>query len=291
MPLDLNLKPNLEIPNEVWDFLEDRDFVNFPVPLLNPPAETENGLVWSGHELVMLSDTLAAFEKDDDASCYMPYGEMFKIVANEDETRFAQIYAIFFEKMDGEWEMLYRLMNCDRVFSESGQAVPVPLDSSESSDNPLSSNWMLSLSGIDNWLTLDAYLNFYCRARSYNIPDVTANIYKQLDYMEGAIWDKRDIRVMTMPGDIIVLVSKLTKGWALMIDVVNNSRLARFVMDDPPHLIESFWRIHSKIFLSSSDILEMNGMLSDARHFSYALKSAREQKLIDEEITAAAFYC
>ncbi|MDR0649393.1 MAG: hypothetical protein LBF92_08685 [Synergistaceae bacterium] len=274
------LKPELDIPTEVWDVLEGNDFVNFSVPLLNPPEEAGGVLFWSGHRLMMVTGGLAAFESDEDAARYMPYGEMFKVVANHDETLFAQIYSIFFEKERDEWCMMYRLMNCGRAFSQTQRD-----DCSE-----LPSNWMLSLSGVENWLTLDAYLNYYCKFESYDRSYVAGNIREQLCYMEGPDYDERDVRVMTQPGGVVVLVSRLTKGWALAVDIVKNARLARFVMDDPPHLVETFWRLNAKMLLNGRDRLEMEGMISDARHFAYAIKSAREQMLVEEDVTAAAFY-
>jgi hypothetical protein len=274
------LKPELEIPTEVWDVLEGNDFVNFSVPLLNPPEETGGALFWSGHRLMAVTEGLAAFESDEDAARFMPYGEMFKVIANQDETAFAQIYSIFFEKERGEWYMMYRLMNCGRVLREAPR---------ECGDE-LPSNWMLSLSGVENWLTLDAYLGYYCKFESYNRSYVAANIREQLTFMEGTDYNEEDARVMAQPGGIVVLVSRLTKGWALVVDIVKNTRLARFVMDDPPHLVEAFWRLNSKMFLNYRDRLEMEGMVSDARHFIYAIKSAREQRMVEEDVTAAAFY-
>ncbi|MDR3254579.1 MAG: hypothetical protein LBT31_03295 [Synergistaceae bacterium] len=287
------LKPELEIPEEVWNSLEVCDFVNFPVPLLNPPYETERGLEWSGHELMVLSENVAAFERDEDAAFYMPYGKMFKIMADTGEERFAQIYSVFFERQDGKWRMMYRLMNCDRVlrceqvFPESS----VSNDFEAPSQDALSSNWMLCLSGIENWLTLNAYLDYYCKFESYNRSYVAANVNKQLEYMEGRDAHGCEARVMPLPGGVVVLVSRLTKGIALVVDIVKNKRMACFVMDDPSHLVELFWQLHSKMFLSSRDMMAMEGMICDARHYLYAIKSAREQKLMPEELTAAAFYC
>jgi hypothetical protein len=281
------MKPELEIPANVWELLEKNDFVNFAVPLLNPPEEIDGGLLWSGRDLSIVADGVAAFARDDDAARYMPYGEMFKVVANTDETLFAQIYSVFFEKKNGEWNMVYRLMNCDRALSHDTEGFHA---TEELPDETLASNWMLALSGVENWLTLDAYLDYYCKFESYNRSYVAANIREQLSYMDTS-YREEDVRVMTMPGGVVLLVSRLTKGWALVVDVVKNSRLARFIMDDPPHLIELFWRLQSKIFLNRRDRLEMEGMISDARHFLYAIKSARAQMLVDEEITAAAFYC
>ncbi|MDR3332744.1 MAG: hypothetical protein LBT08_08945 [Synergistaceae bacterium] len=282
------LKPELEIPEKVWSAFGERDFVNFPVPLLNPPVESEDGLFWSGQKLMKLSRDVAAFEHDEDASLLMPYGHMFEVLPNEDETLFAQIYAIFFERAEDEWRMVYRVMNCDRILKECDREFASLPDAGE---EPLSSNWMLSLTGVENWMTLDAYLNYYCGYESYDKYHVAVNLSEQLYYMGGEDCRVEDVRIMAMPGGVIVLISKLAKGWALMVDIVKNNRLARFVMDDPSHLVESFWRLHSKMLLSASDRMEMDGMLCDARHFSLAIKSAREQKLIEEEVTAAAFYC
>jgi hypothetical protein len=274
------LKPELEIPREAWELLAENDFVNFPVPLLNPPEEINGMLFWSGHELMMVTDDLAAFESDADASRHMPYGEMFKVVANSDETLHAQIYSIFFEKESGEWRMMYRIMNCGRVLDTSAP---------KHDGGGLPSNWMLSLSGVENWLTLDAYLNYYCKFEKYNKNYVAANIREQLGYMcEGYRYE--DVRVMAQPGGVVLLVPKLTKSWALVLDVVKNARLACLVMDDPSHLVEIFWRLHSKMFLNGRDRLEMDGMISEARHFLYAIKSAREQRSVEEVVTAAAFY-
>jgi hypothetical protein len=284
------LKPELEISQEIWDSLESHDFVNFPVPLLNPPTETESGLEWSGRELMMISADLAAFGRDEDAERYMPYDEMFRVVSNTDCTRFAQIYSIFFERTGGEWRMIYRLMNCDRALGAPGK-VSSGQRCGLDEDEPLQSNWMLSLSGVENWLTLDAYLNYYCKYESYNKSYVASNIREQLKFMEGSRASQDDARVMPLPSGVILLVSKLTKGLALVVDVVKNTRLARFVMDDPQHLVELFWRLHSKMFLSASDRMAMECMVCDARHYIYAIKSAREQRLVPEEITAAAFYC
>jgi hypothetical protein len=283
------LKPELEIPQEIWDSLEFHNFVNFPVPLLNPPTEIEGRLEWSGLELMMISSDLAAFARDEDAERYIPYDEMFRVVPNIDSTRFAQIYSVFFERTGGEWRMIYRLMNCDRALD-----VPEAASGSHGSlgeDEPLRSNWMLSLSGVENWLTLDAYLNYYCKYESYNKSYVASNIREQLEFMEGSHVSQHDARVMPLPNGVVVLVSKLTRGLALVVDVVKNTRLARFVMDDPPHLVELFWRLNSKMFLSASDRMAMGGMICDARHYLYAIKSAREQRVVPEEITAAAFYC
>jgi hypothetical protein len=274
------LKPELEIPTEVWNVLEGNYFVNFSVPLLNLPEETGGGLFWSGHRLMVVTEGLAAFESDEDAARYMPYGEMFKVVANHGETVFAQIYSVFFEKENGEWFMMYRLMNCDRVLRKA----------SRHDGDELSSDWMLSLSGVENWLTLDAYLDYYCKFESYDRSYVAANIREQLCYMDGLGYNEDDVRVMAQPGGVVVLVSGLTKGWALVVDIVKTTRLARFVMDDPPHLAETFWRLHSKMFLSVRDRMEMEGMVADARHFLYAIKSAREQRMVEEAVTAAAFY-
>jgi hypothetical protein len=274
------LKPELEIPREAWELLAGNDFVNFSVPLLNPPEEINGRLFWSGHELMTVTDSLAAFASDMEAARRMPYGEMFKVIENSDGTLFAQIYSIFFEKESGEWHMMYRIMNCGRVLD-----APAPkLD-----DAGLPSNWMLSLSGVENWLTLDAYLNHYCKFENYNKSYVAANIREQLSFM-GAGCGEENVRVMAQPGGVVVLAPNLTKGWALVVDVVKNARLARLVMDDPPHLVEIFWRLHSKMFLSGRDMLEMEGMISDARHFIYAINSAREQMSVEEEVTAAAFY-
>jgi hypothetical protein len=120
---------------------------------------------------------------------------------------------------------------------------------------------------------------------------VYANILGQLRRMKGGGADPFDARVMPMPNDIIVLVPDGGKGRALMFDVIKNSRVAYLVMDDPAHLIDRFWRLHSKIFLNGEEQREMAAMISDARHFSGALASAREQLSIRKEITAAAFYC
>ena len=275
-------KPKLEIPQEVWECLADRDFVNFSVPLLIEPVESEDGLTWNGHELLLLSDTLAAFTYDEDAMRYMPYDEMFRVISNEGETQLAQIYAIFFEKLSGEWRMMYRLMNGDRLITRQGADLP---------ETELVSNWMLTLTGVERWFTVDDYLEYYCKFTSYDRLKVSANIQKQLMYLEGIGAVDSKARVMQLSDDIVVLVPKLTKGHAVMFDIVKNTRLATFVMDDPPHLIERFWRLHSKMFLSRSDRMEMQGMICDARHFSYAIKAAREQMCINEKITAAAFYC
>jgi hypothetical protein len=285
------LKPELEIPEEAWRALERDDFVNFPAPLLNPPVERDGVLIWSGCELLKLSPTLAAFANDSDAAARMPYGEMFKIVSDVDATRFAQIYAIFFQKTGGEWRMMYRLMNCDRLCNSAARSSCPRGGTYETPEETFSSNWMLSLSGVENWLTLDAYLNYYCRYESYNRDYMAENISLQLDYMEGGRQDLSEARVMPTPNGAILLVSRLIKGWALLFDAIKNVRLARFIMDDPPILVERFWRLHSKIFLSASDRLEMEGMICDARHFSFAIKAAREQRFIEEEVTAAAFYC
>ncbi|MDR1944315.1 MAG: hypothetical protein LBQ19_05785, partial [Synergistaceae bacterium] len=219
-----SLKPELEIPDEVWKLLLERDFVNFAVPLLNPPAEKNGVLTWSGRELMTVSPSLAAFYADEEAELFMPYGEMFKVLANESKTVFAQIYAVFFEKLDGEWRMIYRMMNCSRAVGSRTR------DDLKSDSDILSSNWMLSLSGTENWLTLDAYLDFYCKFESYDKHLVAANIYGQLDYMEGPKARLDETRIMPMPGGTVVLVSSLRKGWALVVDVVKNSRTARFVM-------------------------------------------------------------
>jgi hypothetical protein len=277
------LKPELEIPIEVWDILKDNDFVNFSVPLLNPPEETGSVLFWGGRELLLVTENTAAFASDAEAAKYMPYGEMFKVIASPDGTKSAQIYSIFFEKERDEWFMMYRLMNCDRALA-GAEAVSAGLG------GELPSNWMLALSGVENWLTLDAYLNYYCKFESYNRGYIAANIREQLLYMEGPDYREDDARVMVQPGGIVVLVSKLAKGWALVVDIIKNARLARFIMDDPPHLIEMFWRLHSKIFLNARDRLEMEGMTADAGHFLHAIKAAKEQRSIEQYVTAAAFY-
>lgn len=277
------LKPELEIPIEVWEILRDNDFVNFSVPLLNPPEERNGALFWGGRELLMVAEDTAAFASDAEAAMYMPYGEMFKVTASPDETISSQIYSIFFEKERGEWFMMYRLMNCDRAFA-GAEAM------SADSSGELPSNWMLALSGVENWLTLDAYLNYYCKFESYNRGYIAAVIREQLIYMEGPGYSEDDARVMVQPGGVIVLVSKLVKGWALVVDIIKNTRLARFIMDDPPHLVEMFWRLHSKIFLNARDRIEMDGMTADACHFLRALNAARDQRSIEQCVTAAAFY-
>jgi hypothetical protein len=276
------LKPELEIPRGVWELLAENDFVNFSVPLLNPPEEIDGELFWSGQRLMMLSDGLAAFESDLDAARHMPYGEMFQLIASGDETLSAQIYSIFFEKESGEWHMMYRMMNCGRALEASAQEC---WDASCG----LQSNWMLSLSGIENWLTLDAYLNYYCKFEKYDRSYVAANIRENLGNM-GIGYREEDVRVMAQPGGRVVLVPNLTKCQALVVDIVQNVCLARFVMDDPPHLVEIFWKLHSKMFLNGRDRLVMDGMVSDARHFLCAIKSARVQRSVEEDVTAAAFY-
>ncbi|GHV27164.1 hypothetical protein FACS1894167_01710 [Synergistales bacterium] len=280
-------RPALEVPAHVWDALRERDFVNFPVPLLNPPAEEGGVPYWSGYKLTVPAPGIAAFARDEDAALYMPYGEMFRIITGggENETPRAQIYGIFFEEDCGEWQMIYRLVNCDRVYARTLR--PMPGDA----ERALPSNWMLTLSGVENWLTLDAYLNYYCKYQNMDSAAVGANIYSQISFMEGSCRHADDARVMPMPGGVVLLVSRLSKDRALMYDAVNDERLARFVMDDPAHLIDTFWRLQAKVLLNASDMRELNAMISDARHFVYAKKSAREQGAAGEEISAAAFYC
>jgi hypothetical protein len=280
-------RPALDVPSYVWDALRERDFVNFPVPLLNPPVEEGGVPYWSGYKLTVPAPGIAAFAHDEDAALYMPYGEMFQIITSGDENKAlrAQIYGIFFEEDCGEWQMMYRLVNCDRVYALTRQPMP------DDAEQALPSNWMLTLSGVENWLTIDAYLNYYCKYQNMDGGVAGANIYAQISRMEGSRGNADDARVLPMPGGIVILVSRLSKGLALMYDVLNDERLARFVMDDPPYLIDAFWRLQSKVLLNTSDMRELNAMMSDARHFVYAKKSAREQGAAGEEISAAAFYC
>lgn len=279
-------RPKLEIPAEVWNRLEYNDFINFSVPLLNPPVEFEGRVYWGGRELMMLSPTLAAFARFEESEALMPYDEMFRIVANDDETMFAQVYAVFFEKEGDEWFMMYRLMNADRLVREAASEARMASD-----DGIPASNWMLTSSEQDEWMTVDAFTRFFCEMAGYDSASALETLEKQLEYMEGSNYNIRDARVKPLTGGMVILVPKLTKCCALMIDVTKNTRIARFVMDDPPHLIRRFWNLNSKMFLSGADRAELRAVASDAWHYSHAMRSAREQLKVEEEITASAFYC
>lgn len=272
-------KPKLEIPAEVWKHLEGNDFINFSVPLLNPPVEFEGRVFWGGRELMVLSPTLAAFATFEESEALMPYDEMFRIVTNDDETMSAQIYSIFFEKENDEWYMMYRLMN-------------VAFEAPRVWDDGLpSSNWMLTSSEVNEWLTIDAFADFYCGMMGYDADAAYESVKKHMEYMEGSGYNIRDARIKPLTGGMAILVPKLTKCCALMFDITTGARLARFVMDDPSHLVRRFWSLNSKMLLNGADRMEMQAVMNDAWHYSHAIRSAREQLHVEEEITASAFYC
>ena len=279
-------RPKLEIPQEVWNVLATNDFVNFSVPLLNPPVMEDDVLFWSGHRLCPISGSLAYFASHEEAARCMPYDEMFRVVVNErDETQRALVYAVFFERDAGEWYMMYRLLNVDRCLGESDVALP---------DDVPQTNWMLSMTGTENWLTVDTYTERFCPIRGYDARAAAINIHRQLmhcERVEGAPLDARNARIMHLSGDLVVLVPKLTKGWAVMFDIVSGERLSYFVMDDPAHLVALFWGLNAKVIFTRSDRLSASALLSDAHYFSRAAEAAREQLSCVEAVTAAGFYC
>lgn len=277
-------KPLLEIPAAVWQGLAARDFVNFPVPLLNPPVERDGVLRWNEQPLLMVSETLAAFSDTEEAARRMPYDELFRVVACEARGLCAQIYGVFFRRTGGEWRMFYRLMNVSRMLEPA--AMPCGADC----DVPVSS-WMLSATEITNWFTFHDFVDFYCDVAGYNRTCAAGNIVRQLEYLEGGCVDVRRARVLPTTPGIVVLVPRTTRCAAVMFDIVRNRRIALFAMDDPPHLIARFWRLQAKLFLNAADRLEMMGMENDARHFARALQIAREEARTGREVTAAAFYC
>ena len=277
-------RPVLEIPQQVWDVLAVNDFVNFSVPLLNPPTIEDGVLTWNGRELLMVSDSLAYFTSHAEAKSCMPYDELFRVVENGHGSGRALIYAVFFEREGTEWEMMYRLLNADRYL---GKHFDTPTDVP-------TTNWMLSMTGMENWLTIDAYTNRFCAIRGYDRRTAAINIHRQLmhcEQVEGRSLDACNARIMHLSGDLVVLVPKLTKGWAVMFDVVSGERLAYFTMDDPPHLVALFWELSSKVLFKRSDRFKSDALLSDADYFSQALLAAREQTALPAEITAAGFYC
>lgn len=282
-------KPRLEIPVEVWSLLKHNDFVNFPVPLLNPPHEFEGRLFWSGHELYMAANDVASFGRHEDAERAMPYDEMFRVVTSDDGRASAQIYAVFFGKIEGEWQMMYRLMNVDRFL---GAPIEPNAGTGDIDGREVTvSNWMLTASGIENWFTISDFVNFYCAIAPLDRRRAQDNIASQLRRMEGPDFDERNARIMPLADGTVVLVSRLTKSSALVFDLVRNERISIFSMDDPAHLIERFWRLNAKMFMNRHDRIEMQGMINDSRLFANAIKAAREQLAIPEELTAAAFYC
>ena len=279
-------RPKLDIPQEVWNVLAENDFVNFSVPLLNPPAVEDGALFWGGHRLYMISESLAYFASHEEAANCMPYDEIFRVVTNErDEAQRALVYAVFFERDEEEWLMMYRLLNVDRCLEASDIALP---------DDVPRTNWMLSMTGTENWLTVDTYTGRFCPIRGYDARSAAINIHRQLmhcERVEGTPLDAGNARIMHLSGDLVVLVPKLTKGWAVMFDVVSGERLSYFIMDDPAHLVTLFWGLNAKVLFTRSDRACESALLSDAHYFSRAAEAAREQLSCTEAVTAAGFYC
>ncbi len=270
-------KPRLEISAEVWEHLEGRDFINFSVPLLNPPVEFEGRLFWDGVELMMLSPTLAAFAHFEESEAHMPYDEMFRIVENEDGTLRAQIYSFFFEKEDGEWFMMYRLMNVTRLVTDT-PALP-------------GSNWMLTLTEPADWLTVNDFIDFFCEMAGYSKLCVDACVRRQLEYAVGPDYDDRVARIKPLADGMAILVPTTARCTALLLDLRRGERVAHFAMDDPPHLIARFWRMSAKMFIGNADRRELQAIMNDAWHYAHAIRSAREQANVEEALSAAAFYC
>ena len=279
-------KPRLEIPAEVWDHLAGKDFINFSVPLLNPPVEFEGRLFWDGAELMMLSPALGAFARFEDAEAHMPYDEMFRIVESPDASLRAQIYAIFFEKEDDEWFMMYRLMNVSRLVTDK----PAPLPGMADDDLPTSS-WMLTLDEPTEWLTLNDFIDYYCEMAGYGKLCVDACVKRQLEYTMGSDYNDRVARIKPLTNGMAILVPTTERCAALLLDLRRGERIARFVMDDPQHLVSRFWRMSAKIFVNKADKMELQAIANDAWHYAHAIRSAREQTNVEETLTAAAFYC
>lgn len=279
-------RPTLEIPDHVWARIEHVDFVNFPVPLLNPIFEFEGRVYWNGTELLRVSPTLAAFARFDEAASRMPYDEMFRVIESPDRSVRAQIYSVFFEKdAEGTWNMIYRLMNASRLLMSTPSSLPGWFES----DLP-TVNWMLTATEPYDWLGVDDFVRFFCPAASLDGDAVMRTVRCALATMLGPCSLISDARVRPTDNGLVELVPMTSRCCGVLLDVRRGEAAALLAMDDPEHLVSRFWRLSSKIFVDARDRLEMRAISSDAWHFAQAASAARASE-DSAQLTAASFYC
>lgn len=276
-------RPSLEIPDEVWDRLEEHDLINFSVPLLAPPIEFEGRVYWGGLQMMKVGRDIAAFSSFSQADAHMPYGRVFDVIEGRGCAR-ALIYGVYFERGEmGEWHMMYRMMNVRRALSASEDVPGMP-------DEPAPlSTFMLSATEPSEWFTVNDYFDHYCRALQIPwegadraIRACAASLSDVAVYGERHILPLDDGRAIYVPGE--------ARCPALLFSAHTGTILSRLAMDDPDHLIGRFWSLSKKIFICDADRFEMQAVASDAWHYAQALSAARLSLREELPLTAAAFY-
>lgn len=276
-------RPRLEIPSGAWIALDGREFVNLRVPLMREPVEFEGRLYWDGAVLTMASPDSAGFATLDDLRIRMPYDELFRVVEGPDGRR-AQIYSAFFERVeDGEWGMVYRLMDLDRTVFRDERDLPGYID-----DGLPTSRWSLTSTEMSGWLSRDAFIDHFCPMAGRDGYAIDACVSREIQKMgmTGA-----RVRMMLASGGMAIAAPEAGRCCASVIDLARAEVVSRLAMDDPSDLIARFWRLSSKIFLTPQERGEKVAVESEAWHYAQASRAALASCETTETLTAAAFYC
>lgn len=278
------LRPELYISDAAWDALADREFLNIAVPLLNEPVEFEGRAFWSGAELLMVTGSVAAFASIDGAARMMPYGELFDVVKRHGSPQIAQIYSVFFERaVDGRWQMMYRLMNVARILERDASAMPGWAD-----DGLPCSSWSLASTETCDWLTMREMTDHFCPLEGMSGKLVEKCIEREL--LKVGQTRMSDVRIHPLPaGRAVAVPTTSCASCAILMDLRAGRPISRLVMNDPSYLVERFWSLTGKLFITRQESMMLTAIKNESRHFALALCEARERVGAAGELTAAAF--
>lgn len=285
MPSD---RPKLDIPTEVWQTLSDAEFVNFSVPLLNPPTEFEGRVFWNGVELMRAGADIAALPHFKQVEAMMPYDEIFRVVVSPDGQTRAVIYSIYFERDPEEgWVMMYRLMNATLL-------VDAPMSSRLGwvGDGLPAVRWMLTSTEPCEWMSASEYAAYFGRGDHLRRTEIENFLRREVFRATAPSFDMTRAHVRLGDGETAILAPTDVRCCAVVFDTRRLEATSRLVMDDPTHLIAPFWRLASKVFVNAADRFEMAALSSDAWHYAQAVSEARATSDdSDAVLTSASFYC